>query len=173
MANTCKNTQFYIADNAKEIIFLVGLLFFIFNPIIAIGNETLLENNNVGSDRGNSLMFPDERVKMLENILSNQGLFLQSDDIDIIQDKNFNVPLLRNLYFSSLIYMSGNDWIAWVGGEKVTPQYKTVDFLILETHPKRIKIAVYDESGGINRFDIYPNQTYIASEKKIVEGRRY
>ncbi|MDK9722520.1 MAG: hypothetical protein OEL53_15195 [Rhodospirillales bacterium] len=80
-------------------------------------------------------------------------------------------PELRpNVYLSALVYTSPGDWSAWINGLRFRPGSAEKGVRAVKATPRWVEMDIDTVEGLAVRVRLSPNQTYLSSQDKIVDG---
>ncbi len=117
-----------------------------------------------------SLMFTPEQIEAVRAALAGrQGGDGGAVDITAEDGAAEKAPPPPDLHLSSLVYLSPDEWTAWVNGRPVTPGAATQHFLVDRVAPGRVDLILTEPAG--KRVRLEPHQTYRRDIGAVVEGR--
>lgn len=80
-------------------------------------------------------------------------------------------PELRpNVYLSALVYTSPGDWSAWINGLRFRPGSAEKGVRAVKATSRWVEMDIDTIDGLTVRVRLSPNQTYLSSQDKIVDG---
>lgn len=82
-----------------------------------------------------------------------------------------NVDENTNLYLSAIMYFASDDWKIWVNGHQVGPESDLQMFEVVEITPDYVDLIVPLSAMGMRPIRIEPNQTFMARQGVVIEGR--
>jgi hypothetical protein len=136
--------------------------------------------------------------KALQSFKNNEIFSLQSDEIlieGVAEEENEFINEKSYIYLASILFISDKNWVVWVNDKKITSQendkkndifissiQKNMASIIWNISPSKLRVLIGEKaeefSSKINKnglievkFNLHPNQSYILSSEKIIEGK--
>jgi len=75
-----------------------------------------------------------------------------------------------NLYLYSILYFTEEEWMFWVNGVAITPDFQVDTFEVVTIAPDHIELIVPLSAAGDRPVRLEPNQTFIGENGRVVEG---
>ena len=76
------------------------------------------------------------------------------------------------LYLAAIVYFSPESWSFWLNGTRITPGHSLAQVDVISVSREAVELALHVVSNqSAVSVRLQPNQTFIASSGKIVEGR--
>lgn len=75
-----------------------------------------------------------------------------------------------NVYLSALVFTSDNDWSAWINGLRFRPGGAEKGIRAVKATSRWVELDVDTIEGLTVRVRLSPNQTYLSSQDKVVDG---
>lgn len=75
-----------------------------------------------------------------------------------------------NVYLSALVYTSPGDWSAWINGLRFRPGSAEKGVRAVKATSRWVEMDIDTIDGLTVRVRLSPNQTYLSSQDKIVDG---
>lgn len=87
------------------------------------------------------------------------------------EDKVKPPPEEREIKLGGILYVSGDDWIVWLNGKRVTPKALPKEVLDLKVHKQYVEIRWFDEySNQIFPIRLRPHERFNIDSRVFIPG---
>lgn len=170
------------------------------NNLVNNNDIILSPNTDIYYSKFNSFMLGNNVIKVIRQALelgiNKKNIEKKQDGISENVEENISTDI-GNIYLKSIIFLSDNFWSVWINDKKITNNTnnnKENEFIIKEINSNKATILlkvnktkwsyinsanmISEKEYSINEddqveflFTLSPNQSFIASENKIIDGK--
>jgi hypothetical protein len=115
------------------------------------------EGDKEESSFANSLLFTPLEILSIRNALKGGS----TAEAVPVEQKNYNIPQVRRIIVSGIVYRNPEDWIVWINNKKMTPEDVLPEVVSVAVHEDKVDLEWYDI--GLNdviKIRMRPHQIY-------------
>jgi hypothetical protein len=115
-----------------------------------------------------SLLFSSTALAQIEAARRGEGRLPQPDGT-AASAARAPAAMPATIHLSAIVYHAPDDWRIWLNGQSFTPAATPGALEILAVTADTVRLAW--RGAPARRFELQPNQSYLAASGRVVEGR--